>query len=220
MDPRDDPGSVEPEIDLFESDDAFLLRAALPGVRPEDIHVEASSYQVFLSAAGTAPLFPPKGRQARILHRKGRASQAGRYAFTTPLPYEIDPDAVQARYQHGMLFVRLPKRQAAAHRRVPIPIEAVEAPMTAPSVPTVSAPAQSAPTPPEEWMHEGRPAAKLGLAYIPTGSEDHTTKAQSLSQQQAQPSRSPQTIGGTSAVTTGQTNPLEPPPPQPATQKT
>ncbi|HZT43732.1 MAG TPA: Hsp20/alpha crystallin family protein [Chthonomonadaceae bacterium] len=226
MDPRYDQEGVEPEVDLFESDDAFLLRAALPGVQPQDIHLEATGRRIFLSAESSALSAASQDQPPPIRHRKGHFSRGARFQFTTILPFEINPDAAQARYKNGMLTLRLPKRQAEEHRRVPIPIQAGEmeaqsAPSGAPATPS-PAPANtsSAPPPPEERSHEGRPAAKMGMAYTPTGSEDHTTKAQSLTQQQAQPSRTPQTNGVTSAVTTGQTNPLEPPPPQPANPKT
>lgn len=226
MDPRNDPEGVEPEVDLFESDDSFLLRVALPGVQPQDIQLEANAYGIFLSAESGTSSSAAQDQQPPIPHLQGPYFHGVQFHFATTLPFEIDPDAAQARYKNGMLTLRLPKRQAEAHKRIPIPIQPEEeepqpAPAQAPVAPAPNPTNASSPPPPaEEPMHEGRPAAKMGMAYVPTGSEDHTTKAQSLAKQQAESSRNPQTNGVTSTVTTGQTNPLEPPPPQPTTPKT
>ncbi len=51
----------------------------------------------------------------------------------------------------------------------------------------------------------------MGMAYTPSGSEDHTTKAQSVGRQADTEHQKQQNNRDVSSVTTGQTNPLEPP---------
>src|SRR5262249_18447942 len=42
--------SAEPDADIFENDNEYIIQAALPGVNPQDIHVEATEDSIALSA--------------------------------------------------------------------------------------------------------------------------------------------------------------------------
>src|SRR5579871_1016796 len=45
----------EPDVDIYESDTEFTVHAALPGIEPHDIHLEATEDSIVLSAHRHAP---------------------------------------------------------------------------------------------------------------------------------------------------------------------
>lgn len=100
-------------VDVYETDDAFLLTAFVPGVNAEDVNVEFDDGVLTLSVERklTAP------EDARPLLREVRSGQAQR-RFT--LRVRVDVDAAEARLSEGVLFLRLPKVEASGARRIPV----------------------------------------------------------------------------------------------------
>ena len=96
-------------VDVTESDQEYLVKAEIPGVRKEDIHVEIEGPQVMITAEVKKDVEPPKG--ARVLHTERRYGYASRM-FT--LGFDIDRDKAGAKYADGVLTLTLPKK-AEAH---------------------------------------------------------------------------------------------------------
>ena len=102
------PFSVE------ESDDAFTLTADLPGVARDGLELEVEARQLSLKVHRDESL--PEGAQLR--HRERRTSTT--LARTITLPRQVDADAIEARLEHGVLTVRLPKVAETAPRRITV----------------------------------------------------------------------------------------------------
>jgi HSP20 family protein len=52
---RDEMSQAEPEADIYESDTEIIVHAALPGVEPQDIHLEATEDSILLTAQRRVP---------------------------------------------------------------------------------------------------------------------------------------------------------------------
>ena len=103
-----------PPMDLVEADDHFLLRADLPGMKEEDVAIELRDNALTISGERKAE----RERSERGWYRLER--QFGKFSRALTLPDGIDPDAVQASFDHGVLEVRIPKPEERKPRRIEI----------------------------------------------------------------------------------------------------
>jgi HSP20 family protein len=103
-----------PPVDIYETEDAFILEAELPGVTKDDIDIEFVESRLILRGE-RRPMPEAKEEQYR---RRERAY--GRFERVFLLPQTIDRDKVSAQFQHGVLTLRLPKSEMAKPKRIPI----------------------------------------------------------------------------------------------------
>lgn len=102
-------------LDLDEDDQAYTVRAEVPGARKEDIHVSVEGSQVSLSVEVRPETHGSAGQRNLYSERSyGLASRS----FT--LPAEVDPQGASAQYRDGVLTLVLPKKSAVSGTRVPI----------------------------------------------------------------------------------------------------
>ncbi|HYY17140.1 MAG TPA: Hsp20/alpha crystallin family protein, partial [Gammaproteobacteria bacterium] len=107
-------GSWSPAVDIYESDDALILKAELPGFSKEDVNVKIKDNTLLLSGS--------RERQADVkeenYHRMERSYGGFQRSFL--LPATIDQEKVTASYKDGVLELRLPKAESAKARRIAI----------------------------------------------------------------------------------------------------
>jgi len=102
------------KVDVAEKSGAYVVKGELPGVKKEDIRVSVDGAQVTLEAE----VKQEKSTEAeRVLHTERSYGKVSR-VFT--LPQEVDEAAVEARFQDGVLELKLPKKQAAARKQITI----------------------------------------------------------------------------------------------------
>lgn len=111
--PAADAG-VYPLLNVTQDDDAFYLRAEVPGIKPADISVSALRNRVSIS--GRRELAAE--REKVSYHRKERSG--GTFNRTITLPAEVDADRVDARYADGILTLTLPKAEQAKPRQIKV----------------------------------------------------------------------------------------------------
>lgn len=106
---------VYPPVNLYESNEGYVLTAELPGVLPEDIHVSLEGSTVTLSGE-RKPEY--EGLEGASLHRRERPTGSFRRSFD--LPNEIDQDKVEAVHRNGVLMLRIPRSEAHKAREIPV----------------------------------------------------------------------------------------------------
>jgi HSP20 family protein len=104
-----------PAVNLYETGDAFVLTAELPGVAPENLEISLEGATLTLRGERKAAT-----EEGASVHRSERAAGVFQRAFDLPVP--IDADAVEAVHRHGVLTLRLPK--APEHRPRQIQVKA------------------------------------------------------------------------------------------------
>jgi HSP20 family protein len=105
---------VFPPMNVTQDDDAFYLRAEVPGMKPAEMSISALRNRVSISGQRQIPL-----EHERVsYHRKERAE--GSFNRTLTLPTEIDAERVEARYAEGILTLRLPKAEQAKPRQITV----------------------------------------------------------------------------------------------------
>ena len=102
---RWEPAPEAPQIrlEVTEKDGAYLVKAQIPGVSKEDIHVEIEGRQVMISTEFKKESEKKDERMLRSELSYGFASRV----FT--LGAEVDRDKAEARYADGVLTLTLPK---------------------------------------------------------------------------------------------------------------
>jgi HSP20 family protein len=103
-----------PAMDLVETEDHFVLRADLPGVSEADVNIEVEDRVLTISGERKAEHELSKEGYHRVERAFGTFSRA------LTLPEGIDPDAVAATFDRGVLEVRIPKPEQRKPRKVSI----------------------------------------------------------------------------------------------------
>jgi HSP20 family protein len=119
MPPAGDGGTLRrwiPAMDLVETEDAFILRADLPGLDQNDVSIEFEDN--VLTIAGERKAEHEEKREG--YYRVERAS--GSFSRALTLPEGIDVDAVKATFDRGVLEIRIPKPEERKPRRVQISV--------------------------------------------------------------------------------------------------
>jgi len=105
-----------PNIQVQESEDRWILRAELPGIKPEQIEVTTTGNLLSLRAEER---YEPADSQ------NGAADSTHAYRLferSIPLPAGVQIEAVTAEYHNGVLEIHLPKTESAKRRFRRIPV--------------------------------------------------------------------------------------------------
>jgi HSP20 family protein len=107
----DAPGWTPP-VDLYETADAFVLTAEVPGLQRNDVEIHAEGNRIVIRGerSGQVP--------CEQYHRVERGH--GRFSRAFMLPEMIDVDTVSADLQDGLLTVTIPKAGGQGVRRVDV----------------------------------------------------------------------------------------------------
>jgi HSP20 family protein len=102
-------------IDLREDERGYTVHADLPGMKKEDIQVSIEGNQVSISAETSTQKEEKTGEKVLRTER-----YCGRVERSFTLAQEVDEAQSEARYRDGVLELVLPKKTAAASRRLAI----------------------------------------------------------------------------------------------------
>lgn len=103
-----------PAMDLVEADDHFVLKADLPGMAEEDVAIEVRDNALTISGERKAE----HENRERGWYRVERSF--GRFSRSLTLPEGIDPDAISAGFDNGVLSVTIPKPEQRKPRRIQV----------------------------------------------------------------------------------------------------
>jgi HSP20 family protein len=103
-----------PAMDLLETDEALILRADLPGMRRDDVNIEVKDATLTVSGERRAE----DHEKSEGFYRVERAF--GSFSRSLSLPRGVEPDAVTAEFNDGVLEVRIPKPAEQKPHRVEI----------------------------------------------------------------------------------------------------
>ena len=103
-----------PPMDLVEAEDHFVLKADLPGLGEGDVNIEVRDNTLTLSGERKTE----HEERQRGYYRLER--QFGKFSRALSLPDGVNPDAIQAKFDHGVLEVVIPKPEERKPRRIEI----------------------------------------------------------------------------------------------------
>lgn len=101
-----------PPLNLWEDEDNFYIEAELPGLKNEDIDVSVTEGDQLTISGSRTPIAPNGGSWLR------QECGYGRFSRTITLPAEVDANAVEAKYEAGVLTLTLPKMEQAKPKKI------------------------------------------------------------------------------------------------------
>jgi HSP20 family protein len=104
---------VYPLANVFTDREGCVLRLEVPGVDPADLKVEAHGRTLTISGKRDAKLPGPGS-----YHRRERGM--GEFSRSLQLPADYDLGRAEATYKHGMLTIRVPKKEEAKPRQIDV----------------------------------------------------------------------------------------------------
>ncbi len=106
-------GSYAPLVDIYETNDEFVLTADMPGVRKEDVNLKIEE--------GSMLIFGKIDYQ-EVLNRKFilKEKETGHFFRKFKISETIDESKVSAKFENGQLMVVLPKHDRVKPRTISI----------------------------------------------------------------------------------------------------
>lgn len=101
-------------LDLYETEDEVVVRASLPGARPEDVNVSVNGDVLTIKAETKAET---EGRQPNYYRQERRFGVMQR---ALQLPVRVNADSAAAEFEHGVLTLKLPKAEEAKPKTIEI----------------------------------------------------------------------------------------------------
>ncbi len=102
-------------VDVSETDSAFVVRASIPGVKPEDIQINAHGDRLTLRAQSQSEHEMHDGENYLMRER-----QVSSFYRTLTLPAPVNPDKAEAKYEQGVLTLTLPKAAPGQPRQIKV----------------------------------------------------------------------------------------------------
>jgi HSP20 family molecular chaperone IbpA len=104
---------VAPLIDVYETDEAFVVVADMPGVRPDGLEVVAERETLTIRGRVIRPQVPPEHQEYELAD----------YFQSLALTEDLDSSAVSATLKDGVLRVTIPKSPTVRPKRIQVKVE-------------------------------------------------------------------------------------------------
>lgn len=110
-------GMWTPAVDIFETEDAVVVKAEIPGVERDQIAVEIKDG--ILTLHGERKF--EKEVKEENYHRIERAYGTFHRSFS--LPSSVEQDKISAKFNEGVLEVTLPKKERAKPKQIKVDVK-------------------------------------------------------------------------------------------------
>jgi HSP20 family protein len=100
-----------PPVDVHETEEEYLVKIDVPGVKSEDVNVEVNDSVLSISGSRVAD----ETGTAQLVERP-----YGTFARTLTLPQGVDSDSIEAGYHDGVLELRIPKPAERKPKKITI----------------------------------------------------------------------------------------------------
>jgi HSP20 family protein len=101
-------------LDVSTTNDALLIEAALPGVRPEDVEITVEDGTLTIRGSTRQERRESEGDVLVQEIRRGEVSRS------LSLPNGLEPDKAEATFEDGILTLRIPRAEQVKPRQIRI----------------------------------------------------------------------------------------------------
>lgn len=105
--------NVFPPVNVFTDKEGLVVQAEVPGVQPDQLHVQVEPGRTTISGERTLPA----GTEVSY-HRRER--RYGRFSRSIQLPPDSDAANARAELRNGLLTIHIPKQAAAKPRQIEV----------------------------------------------------------------------------------------------------
>ncbi len=104
-----------PSVDITETQDQLIVKAELPGMKKEDIHITYKDGFLTLEGERKREVEEKDGVNFHRVERR-----YGKFRRTFQLPVAVKGDQIEATYKDGILTITLPKAEEARVKEIPV----------------------------------------------------------------------------------------------------
>jgi HSP20 family protein len=109
-------GGIVP-LDVYQTDENVIVKATMPGVKPDDIEVSISDNT--LNVRGTIEEeHEEEGQRYHIRERR-----VGSFSRTISLPSKVDAEKATAEFENGELTLKLPKVEEEKPKAISVKVK-------------------------------------------------------------------------------------------------
>ncbi len=107
-------GTWAPAVDIYETNDSFVVSADLPGLNKDEIQIDLKDNTLTLKGEKKFEEKVSKDNYIRVERAYGSFVRS----FT--LPQNVDPEKIKAKYKDGVLEVTIPKKEEAKPKQIKV----------------------------------------------------------------------------------------------------
>jgi HSP20 family protein len=107
-------GMESPAVDMYQTKDEIVVKAAIPGIKPENIDISVTGDQLTIKGEFEEEDKIEEGNYIR------KERHTGEFARELSLPTLVNADKAKAEFEHGVLTLRLPKVEAVKPRTITV----------------------------------------------------------------------------------------------------
>jgi len=104
-------------VDMYQTDEDVIVKASLPGVKPEDIHVTVNDNVLTISGE----VKQEEEVKNAVYHLRER--RYGTYSRSITLPVPVQVDKAKAEYENGVLTLTLPKAEEVRPKTITVKVK-------------------------------------------------------------------------------------------------
>jgi HSP20 family protein len=110
-------GSGLPAIDLYQDAEEVVVKAALPGLQAEDVHISITADVLTLSGE-----FKQETENKDVTYHI-REHRQGMFERSVMLPTDVQTDKAKADFENGILTITLPKAETVKPKTITIKVK-------------------------------------------------------------------------------------------------
>src|SRR3989337_75350 len=103
-----------PAVDIYETNDSFVVSADLPGLNKDEIQIDLKDNTLTLKGEKKFEEKVSKDNYIRVERAYGSFVRS----FT--LPQNVDPEKIKAEYKEGVLEITIPKKEEAKPKQIKV----------------------------------------------------------------------------------------------------
>lgn len=109
-------GNTLPKVNILETNEAFIVEMAAPGMKKEDFHVELDNDTLIIQSEHSYE----RNDENTSFTRREFSYQSFKRSFY--LPNTVEADKIKASYKDGILMLEIPKKEEAKRK----PVKSIE----------------------------------------------------------------------------------------------
>ncbi len=107
-------GMGEIPIDMWETDDAVMVKASIPGVKPDEVDITITGDMLTIKA---------EKKEEKEVKEKTYIHKENFYGMVTrsmTLPFEVDAGKAEATFDNGVLNLKMPKSESIKPKQIKV----------------------------------------------------------------------------------------------------
>jgi HSP20 family protein len=111
------PTSVDSlPLDVSEAEDEYVVKASIPGIKPDDLEITYSGKTLTIKGEFKAE------EEKEDVHFHLRERRYGAFARSLTLPAAVKSEAIEAKYEAGVLTLKLPKTEEVKPKKIAVKV--------------------------------------------------------------------------------------------------